>query len=144
MGGRMGEPATGSGSLQATDATMASLPIGLRLLQASQLMLPLSESLDTATLLFHLRGSHLTFDRFDLTCPMLRLLGTGTMDLDAWTVALRFRNRGVVPLLSDLFGAASDQLFVIDVTGPTASPEVQLTPLPPLRQHPSLPMAATP
>ncbi len=144
MGGRMGEPATGSGSLQATDASMASLPIGLRLLQASQLMLPLADSLDTATLLFHLRGSQLTFDRFDLTCPTLKLLGTGTMDLDAWTVALRFRNRGVVPLLSDLFGAASDQLFVIDVTGPTTSPEVQLTPLPPLGQHPTLPVAHAP
>jgi len=130
-------PATGVGRLEATKARMGELPLTLRMLQASQLMLPLADSLDTADIQFHLRGPDLRFDRFDLTCPTLKLLGLGSLDLRSWDVAMRFRNRGTVPLLSDLFGAASDQLFVIDVSGSASDPKVQLTPLPPLGGDPS-------
>ena len=139
LGGELGTDGSlrGSGRIHARKARMAELPLTLRLLQATQLMLPLSDSLDSASVAFHLRGSNVRFDRFDLTCPTLRLLGTGTMNLSDWTVALRLRNRGTVPLLSDMFGAASDALFVIDVTGPAGDPAVNLTPLPPLGQDPS-------
>ncbi|MFZ4722226.1 MAG: hypothetical protein ACOYMI_03645 [Phycisphaerales bacterium] len=129
----------GIGHLEASDARMGELPLTLRVLQATQLMLPLSDSLERASLDFHVRGKTLRFERFDLSCPLLRLMGTGSMDLATWDVALRFRNRGVVPGLSDLFGAASDALFVIDVTGPASDPAVQVTPLPPLGQDPSMP-----
>ena len=130
-------PVSGIGHVQATAARMGELPLTLRMLQASQLMLPLADSLDTADVRFHLRGPDLRFDRFDLTCPTLRLLGSGSLDLQTWNVAMRFRNRGTVPLLSDLFGAASDQLFVIDVSGPASDPKAQVTPLPPLGEDPS-------
>jgi hypothetical protein len=100
-------------------------------------MLPLADSLDTADIRFHLRGPDLRFERFDLTCPTLKLLGHGSLDLRTWDVAMRFRNRGTVPLISDLFGAASDQLFVIDVSGSASDPDVRLTPLPPLGEDPS-------
>jgi hypothetical protein len=129
----------GVGHLEAIDARMAELPLTLRVLQATQLMFPLSDSLERASLDFFVRGESLRFERFDLSCPTLRLMGTGSMNLDSWDVSLRFRNRGVVPGLSDLFGAASDALFVIDVTGPAGDPKVQLTPLPPLGQDPSHP-----
>ncbi len=139
LGGELGVEGSlrGVGRLEAVKARMAELPLALRLLQATQLMLPLSDSLDTAEANFHVRGSSLRFERLDLTCPTLKLLGSGTVDLDSWNVALRFRNRGTLPLLSDLFGAASDNLFVIDVTGPASDPSVHLTPLPPLGQDPS-------
>jgi hypothetical protein len=127
----------GIGHLEATDARMAELPLTLRMLQATQLMLPLADSLDRASLDFFVRGERLRFERFDLSCPTLRLLGSGSMDLGSWDVALRFRNRGVVPGISELFGAASDALFVIDVTGPAGDPKVNLTPLPPFGQDPS-------
>jgi hypothetical protein len=130
-------PATGVGRVEATQARMGELPLTLRMLQASQLMLPLADSLDTADVRFHLRGPDLRFDRFDLTCPTLKLLGTGSLDLRTWDVAMRFRNRGTVPLISDLFGAAADQFFVIDVSGPASDPSVRLTPLPPLGEDPS-------
>jgi hypothetical protein len=132
-----GTPATGIGRVQATQARMGELPLTLRMLQASQLMLPLADSLDTADIRFHLRGPDLRFERFDLTCPTLKLLGHGSLDLRTWDVAMRFRNRGTVPLISDLFGAASDQLFVIDVSGSASDPDVRLTPLPPLGEDPS-------
>jgi hypothetical protein len=130
-------PATGVGRVQASQARMGELPLTLRMLQASQLMLPLADSLDKADVRFHLRGPDLRFDRFDLTCPTLKLLGTGSLDLRTWDVAMRFRNRGTVPLISDLFGAAADQFFVIDVSGPASDPSVRLTPLPPLGDDPS-------
>jgi hypothetical protein len=129
----------GIGHLEASNARMGELPLTLRVLQATQLMLPLSDSLERASLDFYVRGKALRFERFDLSCPLLRLMGSGSMDLQTWDVSLRFRNRGVVPGLSDLFGAASDALFVIDVTGPASDPAVQVTPLPPLGQDPSLP-----
>ena len=129
----------GIGHLEASDARMGELPLTLRVLQATQLMLPLSDTLERASLDFHVRGKSLRFERFDLSCPLLRLMGTGSMDLATWDVSLRFRNRGVVPGLSDLFGAASDALFVIDVTGPASDPAVQVTPLPPFGQDPSSP-----
>jgi hypothetical protein len=129
----------GVGHLEATDARMGELPLTLRVLQATQLMLPLSDSLERASLDFFLRGDALRFERFDLSCPTLRLMGVGSMNLESWDVSLRFRNRGVLPGISDLFGAASDALFVIDVTGPAGDPKVQLTPLPPLGQDPSSP-----
>ena len=143
LGGELGTAGSlrGTGRISARDARMAELPLTLRLLQATQLMLPLSDSLDQASIAFHLRGDQLRFDRLDLTCLTLKLLGAGTMNLSDWTVALRFRNRGTVPLLSDMFGAASDALFVIDVSGPAGDPEVKLTPLPPLGQDPSSPNA---
>jgi hypothetical protein len=132
----------GIGHISAIDARMAELPVTLRILQTSQLMLPLSDSLDTAKVDFHVRGSDLRFDRLDLTCPTLRMVGSGSLDLATWNLALRFKNRGTVPLISDLFGAASDQLFVIDVTGPVTEPKVNLTPLPPLGGDPSAEMPA--
>ncbi len=139
LGGTMHstEEPRGIGRIQATAARMGELPFTLRLLQATQLMIPLSDTLDSATVDFHVRGNHLRFDRFDLTCPTLKLLGSGSMDLSTWNVAMRFRNRGTLPLVSDLLGAASDNLFVIDVTGPAGDPEVHLTPLPPLGNDPS-------
>ena len=139
LGGELGTAGSlrGTGRLSARNARMAELPFTLRLLQATQLMLPLSDSLDRADIAFHLRGDELRFDRLDLTCLTLKLLGAGTMNLSDWTVALRFRNRGTVPLLSDMFGAASDALFVIDVSGSAGDPSVKLTPLPTLGQDPS-------
>jgi hypothetical protein len=127
----------GVGRFEATHAHMAELPLTLRLLQATQLMLPLSDSLDAAQADFHVHGRELRFEHLDLTCPTLKLLGSGSVDLSNWVVALRFRNRGTVPLVSDLFGAASDNLFVIDVNGPAWDPTVKLTPLPPFGQDPS-------
>jgi len=143
LGGELDVPGSlrGIGHLEATDARMGELPLTLRLLQATQLMLPLSDSLERASLDFFVRGDALRFERFDLSCPTLRLMGNGSMDLSSWDVALRFRNRGVLPGLSDLFGAASDALFVIDVTGPAGNPEVKVIPLPPLGQDPSTPRA---
>ena len=132
----------GIGHISAIDARMAELPVTLRILQTTQLMLPLWDSLDTAKVDFHVRGSDLRFDRLDLTCPTLRMVGSGSLDLATWNLALRFKNRGTVPLISDLFGAASDQLFVIDVTGPVTEPKVNLTPLPPLGGDPSAEMPA--
>ena len=147
VAGHAGDPLSrrGSGKMAVTDARMMEFPLGMSFLQLTQLMLPLSDSLDTAKVDFHVRGSDLRFDRLDLTCPTLRMVGSGSLDLATWNLALRFKNRGTVPLISDLFGAASDQLFVIDVTGPVTEPKVNLTPLPPLGGDPSaeLPAAQT-
>jgi|GEM_PF-2396732 len=131
------EPMRGVGQIQASDARIAEFPLTLQLLQATQFMPPLSGSLDSATVDFHLRGDDLRFDRFELHCPTLRIYGNGSLDLRDWNLALRFRSRGTLPFLSDLFGLASDQLFVIDVNGSVDDPQVKLIPLPPFGADPS-------
>ena len=110
----------GVGRLEARQARMAELPMALRLLQATQLMLPLADSLDTAEAGFNIRDRTLRFERLDLTCPTLKLIGSGSLDLSSWEVALRFRNRGTVPLPlecpPDVPGGACDASGVLSLT----------------------------
>lgn len=126
----------GRGRLQIRDGRMAELPITMSLLQVSQLMLPLSTSLNSGDIRFHIDGNRLVFDRFDLTAPTIEFRGRGDMDLRTDELSLRFRNRGTVPLWSDLFGAVSDTLFAIDVRGTFSQPRVSVTPLPPFSAAP--------
>ncbi len=47
------------------------------------------------------------------------------MELD-----VRFRTRGTGPVIRDLIAGLSDQLFVVEVTGPLGDPQARLIPLP--------------
>ena len=47
-------------------------------------------------------------------------------------LALRLRNRGTMPILSDLYGVVSDQFFAIDVAGTLAAPRPSVAPVPAL------------
>ncbi|MBX3354987.1 MAG: hypothetical protein KF724_04735 [Phycisphaeraceae bacterium] len=138
VGGPIGrsQERVGRGRVEIRDGRMAELPITMSLLQVSQFMLPLSTSLDSGDIRFHISGDLLIFDRFDLTSPSIEFNGKGDLNLQNDELALRFRNRGTVPLWRDLFGAVSDTLFAIDVTGPMANPVVSVAPLPPFNRPP--------
>jgi len=138
VGGSLNWPdrRAGRGRVEIRDGRMAELPIALSLLQVSQLMLPLTTSLDRGDIRFHIDGERLFFERFDLTSPTIEFRGTGELDLETDQLALRFRNRGTVPVWRDLFGAVSDALFAIDVTGTLSDPSVSVAPLPPFNRAP--------
>lgn len=128
----------GAGRAAVVDGKMVSFPLGLSILQLTQLMLPLSASLDKADIDFTLTGSTIHFETLDLSSGTMRLEGDGQLDLDDGEIALRFRNRGQVPILSDLYGVVADQLFVIDVGGTFRDPQPKLTPIPVFSPGPAL------
>ncbi len=123
----------GRGRIAIRDASMARSPLTLRLLQLSQLMLPLSSSLRTADIQFLVDGSTARFERFELTTSGLTLDGSGTMNIDDFTVDLRLRSRGGLGIVSEIVGAVSDQLYEIEVKGPLNDPTASLRALPGLR-----------
>ncbi|MCE9618854.1 MAG: AsmA-like C-terminal region-containing protein [Planctomycetes bacterium] len=139
LGGELNgdRPREGRGKIRGYDARLGDLPLAIRLLQVTQLMPPLSESLKEAKIDFYLRGHKVRFEKFDLTCPTLQLLGSGSLDLDAWTISMRFKNRGIIPVASDVLGAATDLFLAIDVEGPVSDPRITAKALPGIGNDPS-------
>ena len=124
------------------DARMMEFPLGMSLLQITQLMLPLSASMDSANAEFDVIGDRLTLERFDLASGTLRLEGSGEIDLDDGAMSLRMRNRGRFPINSDHYGVVTDQVFAIDVGGTIADPQPRLAPMPTLLPRTPAPNAA--
>jgi hypothetical protein len=128
----------GSGSLCIRDARLAELPMGLALLQLTQLMLPLNASLNRADTRFSLADDVIYFDTLEADCSTLVLSGRGSMDLSSGTMAIRLRNRGTVPVLSDIVGSVMEQIFQIDLRGTIDDPRASIAPIPAIAPMPTL------
>ena len=109
---------------------MTNSPLTLSIVQLSQLMLPVSDSLEFAEISFTIDGNRMVFDDFYLSSPTLRLDGSGEMSLLDWELALRLYPKGTVPILSDLIGGMTGTLFAINVKGTLGAPEASLEALP--------------
>ena len=120
----------GRGRLIVKDGQMMNSPLTLSIVQLSQLMLPLSASLDFAEIAFTIEGQLIHFDEFLLTAPSIQFVGTGEMSFEDWGLALRLNPRGTVPFLSDLIGSFTSSLYSIEVRGTLSEPETTLVPLP--------------
>ena len=106
------------------------------MVQLSQLMLPLNASMRTGSVDFELDGRIVHVRDLMLACETLRIEGSGELRTEDGSLALRLRNRGTMPLLSDLYGVVADQFFAIDVGGTLDAPEPRLTPVPVLAPRP--------
>ncbi len=140
MAGLRGRPETrrGRGAVRVAWGKMVAMPVTLRLLQLFELMPPLSGDLDFADVALYIDGNRLVFEKLRLECPTLQLVGDGDMSVPGLELNLRFRTRGTLPLVGDLIGGISDQLFVVEVTGPLRDPKARLVPLPGMsRRRPS-------
>ena len=140
VAGVAGDPSSrvGSGSICVRDARLAEVPVGLALLQLTQLMLPLNASLSRAESRFSLIDSVIHFDMLEADCSTLILSGRGSMDLASGTLAIRLRNRGTVPLLSDIVGSVMEQIFQIDLRGTLEDPRASIAPIPAIAPMPTL------
>jgi hypothetical protein len=140
VAGVAGDPSSrvGSGSICVRDARLAEVPVGLALLQLTQLMLPLNASLSRAESRFSLIDSVIHFDMLEADCSTLILSGRGSMDLSTGTIAIRLRNRGTVPLLSDIVGSVMEQIFQIDLRGTLEDPRASIAPIPAIAPMPTL------
>ncbi|MCZ6612653.1 MAG: hypothetical protein O6941_08445 [Planctomycetota bacterium] len=136
VAGQRGHPETrrGRGAIRVIHGRMISMPLTLRILQLVELMPPFSGSLDFADLEFYVQRDRIVFERLFLECPTLELVGEGSMSYPGMELDVRFRTRGTVPVIRDLIGGLSDQLFVVEVTGPLGDPQARLIPLPGVRQ----------
>ena len=128
----------GSGSVCIRDARLAEVPVGLALLQLTQLMLPLNASLSRAESRFSLADSVIHFDMHEADCSTLVLSGRGSMDLSTGTLAIRLRNRGTVPVLSEIVGSVMEQIFQIDLRGTLEDPRASIAPIPAIAPMPTL------
>lgn len=140
VAGVAGDPSSrvGSGSVCVRDARLAEVPVGLALLQLTQLMLPLNASLNRAESRFSLIDSVIHFDMLEADCSTLVLSGRGSMDLSSGTLAIRLRNRGTLPLLSDIVGTVMEQIFQIDLRGTLEDPRASIAPIPAIAPMPTL------
>ncbi|MFO0874736.1 MAG: hypothetical protein U0575_12300 [Phycisphaerales bacterium] len=132
VGGVSGDEGSrrGRGAVRIRDARVADMPLTLRLVQLSQLMLPLRASLPMADVRFFILGETLTFEQLELQCDTLRLIGEETMNIPSMSLSTRFSPRGTLVLVSDLMQPLTGSLFVIDVTGPLGNPQANVVPLP--------------
>ena len=132
----------GRGSALVRKADLARLPIALSLLQVTQLSLSFDPTVDRGLFDFTVDGPNLHFEQFNLRCRDLILDGSGWLDTQSGEVALRLRNRGTTPILSDILGGFANQLFQLDVRGTLQHPKASLAPLPGIVPAPTL--SATP
>lgn len=133
--GWFGDPApspfrVGRGRIRIENGALAKDPILMRLLQMSQLTLPLNDAIADADIRFHIEDDRLEFERFALACDTLRLDGAGTLDLASMELETNFTAHGTLPGVSDLLSPLAGLLYSIDMKGPLADPDISLRPLP--------------
>ena len=54
----------------------------------------------------------------------------GEMSFPGMELDVRLRTKGTVPLVGDIVAGVSDQLFLVEVTGPVGDPKARLVALP--------------
>ena len=133
----------GRGAAVIRQAELAKIPIALALLQVTQLSLAFNCVVERGDFEFTIDQDLLNFQRFSLSCADVTLDGEGWLNIESTDLALRLRNRGTVPIMSDILGGVSNQIFQLDVRGTIREPVGSLAPLPALHPPPSLPPAPT-
>lgn len=124
------ESKRGRGRILIEEGKMTNSPLTLSIVQLSQFMLPVSDSLDFAEIAFTVEGDRMVFDEFLLSSPTLQFFGEGEMSMGDWELALRLFPRGTVPILSDLIGGVTGTLYAINIGGTLGEPEASVEPLP--------------
>lgn len=133
---------TGSGRIAIRKARLASMPVAVRALQLTQLMLPTSSDISATTAEFDIRGNTAFVRACKLTAGTIELEGTGTVDISTFALGLRMFARGTVPIVSDVIGGVTGAIFAIDLTGTLMEPKAALAPLPGITNAPTTPQPA--
>ena len=135
---------TGSGRVGIRNASLASMPVALRVLQITQLMLPTSSAISDTDAELKIRGNTAEITQCELTSGTIRLAGTGTIDIPTLRIGMRLFPRGTVPIVSDVIGGVTNQFFAIDLSGTLSEPKATLTALPGMTEKPTAPSEPPP
>ncbi|MBX7071554.1 MAG: hypothetical protein K1X71_00290 [Pirellulales bacterium] len=125
---------TGTGYMRLRDADLYQLPQMVQLLNIVSLKPPDATAFTNSEADFRVDGDHLYFDRINFTGDAISLKGQGEMNLNT-DVALTFyalvgRDELEIPLIPELFRAASRQLMLIHVDGKLTEPSIRRDPFP--------------
>lgn len=135
---------TGSGRLAIRNATLASMPVAMRVLQMTQLMLPMSSTISATDAEFTVRGNAAEVSKARLMAGTIELEGSGSVDIPTFGVGLRLFAKGTVPIVSEVIGGVTSKIFAIDVAGTLFEPKASLAPLPGMTDAPTPQVDPTP
>jgi hypothetical protein len=135
------ETRTGDGRVTVRNATLASMPVAMRVLQLTQLMLPMSSTISATDAEFSIRGNTADVSRVTMNAGTIDLEGKGSVDLPTFAVGLRLFAKGTIPIVSDVIGGVTSQIFAVDVSGTLAEPKASIAPLPGISAAPEAPIS---
>jgi hypothetical protein len=116
------------------------MPVAMRVLQLTQLMLPMSSQISATDAEFTIRGNTAEIARCTLNAGTIDLEGKGTVDLPTFAVGMRLFAKGTIPLLSDVIGGVTSQIFAVDVSGTLSDPKASIAALPGTTEAPTAPV----
>ncbi len=125
----------GNGDLRIRGGSFLGTPVLASVAEAEESGgVAISDELDQLDVKFLWEGSTLRLLRIEIQSADLRMIGDGSWDIDADTIALRLvgahpRGGARVPLLTDLFESAGQELVQYKVEGPLSQPKVTARPL---------------
>jgi hypothetical protein len=132
--GQLGKPETrrGRGSFQIDGGRVLNLPFMMRMIELSNLQLPMNAKLEYARGRFYLAGGLITFEDLGVYSRAVQILGSGTVTWPEKRLNLRFDTRPArgIPLLSGLLRGIRDELVTTSIGGTLAEPDVQLKQFP--------------
>ena len=110
----------------------------MSLLSVVSLKPPDTTAFTTSDIDFRIDGDHLYFDRIDFKGDAISLKGRGEMNFSS-DVALTFyalvgRDELPIPVIPELFRAASRQIMLIHVDGKMGAPQISRDPFPGVNQ----------
>jgi len=141
----------GKGSVEVREAQLGEMPVVHELSQ--RIDGPKQSVFDTAQIDFLIQGAHTYIPRLDFTGNAITLRGRGEMnyrrELDIYFSTRVGRDNIYVPVITPVLGLASEQLFLIHLTGNINKPVVERLPLPAIGDTlnqliPTMPAASPP
>ncbi len=136
--GRSLNAMTGHGHIHLREADIYELPVMVALLKILSTRRPDRNAFSKADIDFRIEGEHIYFDQIDFSGDAVSLLGKGEMDMQH-NIQLAFHaivGRGElnVPVVSQVFSGASQQIMMIRVGGTLQEPEMRRDPFPGVSQ----------
>ncbi|MEX2218129.1 MAG: hypothetical protein WD749_05160 [Phycisphaerales bacterium] len=134
LGGLLGRPETrrGRGSIRVSGGRIISVPLVVRLVEASNLMLPSNSRLDFARANFYIDGQNMNFEEVAILSTAVEIVGTGVVAWPSQAIDFSFNSKAArpIPLLSRLIQGIRDELITTRVTGVLSDPVVTLQQFP--------------
>lgn len=124
--GTLGKPETrrGRGTASAGQGTLVSLPLVIRLVEASNLMLPLGEPLDLLQASFFMQGRTVSFEELSIFSASVEFLGFGTLAWPNMDLDMVFTHRATyrIPVVGHVLEGLRNELVTTTVGGTLANP----------------------
>ncbi|MBL8876966.1 MAG: hypothetical protein JNM86_14315 [Phycisphaerae bacterium] len=124
--GTLGKPETrrGRGTASAGQGTLVSLPLVIRLVEFSNLMLPLGEPLDLLQASFFVQGKTVSFEELSIFSASVEFLGFGTLTWPNMDLDMVFTHKAThrIPIVGHVLEGLRNELVTTTVGGTLADP----------------------